>query len=574
MERTPLQLMDFTSLYAVVEDFRKILIPSKFEKAQQPDKNTIQLGMRTYKKLKWIEISWLAEAPRIVEIPPPNTKGTKSTLAKQLQNLLSRMALVEINQEDFERVVELKFADRPGGEILKTLVIEIMGRHSNLLLLDKERKIITLGRQVREHQSRLRPISTGDLYSPPPTLKGIKPSLKEPFNKWKNRLSLIPNTLKKSLQQTYQGLSPALILQIAGPCKKQSLALTESNTIDLSNNQWELLYKNWTSWLFSIEEKNFCLSFEGSTSFQVWNYSKESAIKKNDLSLSLGIYYKNYIDNKRIENSTQSIRKKLIRSRVLEVLFLKEQNNLLNKTTDNNLIQRMADEILTKPQPSKIDIKEAQNLYSKAKKLRRSIPLIKERINHHKLQIKNIDLTELFLEEILDNDWENNQEKIESLILLENEIDEIFSKDKNGKKHKKRYFNKCMRIMEFKSPSGLTIQIGRNHRQNDLISFKQARKGDLWFHAQECPGSHVILKSSNGSAEEEDMQVAANLAALFSRAKRNNKVSVTVVPAKSLKRINGSVPGALSYQGGNIIWGEPANGIEYLKDADMEVNIK
>ena len=574
MERPLLQLMDFTSLYAVVEDFRKIIIPSKFEKAQQPDKNTIQLGMRTYKELKWIEISWIAEAPRIVEIPPPNRKGNESTLAKQLQHLLSEMALVEINQEDFERVVELKFANRPGGEILKTVVIEIMGRHSNLLLLDKDRKIITLGRQVREHQSRLRPLSTGDIYSPPPILKGIKPSLKEPFNKWRNRLCLIPNKFKKSLQQTYQGVSPALTLQIAGPCKKQSLALTESSTIDLSNNQWELLYKNWTYWLLSIKEKNFCLSFEGSTPFQVWNYSKEKIIKNNDLSLSLGIYYKDHIEYKRIENSSQLIRNKLVRARYSETLNLQEQNNLLSKTTENNFIQRMADELLTKPKPSKTEIKQAQNLYSKAKKLRRSIPLIKERIDHHSLQIKNIDLTELFLEEILENEWENKHEKIENIISLENEIDELFSKEKNKNKQNNKHSNKYMKIMEFKSPNGLIIQIGRNHRQNELISFKKARKGDLWFHAQECPGSHVILKSSNGSAEEEDLQVAANLAALFSRAKRNNKVSVSVVPAKSLKRLNSSVPGSLSFQGGNIIWGKPANAIQYLKHENIEVNIK
>ena len=91
-----------------------------------------------------------------------------------------------------------------------------MGRHSNLLLLDEQRRIIALGRQVRDHQSRVRPLSTGDSYSPPPMLQGLAPDPTEGFERWKERLSLLPIPLRKALQQTYQGISPALALQLAG----------------------------------------------------------------------------------------------------------------------------------------------------------------------------------------------------------------------------------------------------------------------------------------------------------------------------------------------------------------------
>jgi hypothetical protein len=100
--------------------------------------------------------------------------------------------------------------------------------------------------------------------------------------------------------------------------------------------------------------------------------------------------------------------------------------------------------------------------------------------------------------------------------------------------------------------------VGRNHRQNEWISLRQARRGDLWFHAQECPGSHVVLKSSEGNASERDLQAAADLAAHFSRARGNSRVAVLMVPSEALQRIPGSGPGTVRHRGGEVLWAEPA----------------
>jgi predicted ribosome quality control (RQC) complex YloA/Tae2 family protein len=112
--------------------------------------------------------------------------------------------------------------------------------------------------------------------------------------------------------------------------------------------------------------------------------------------------------------------------------------------------------------------------------------------------------------------------------------------------------------LELISPDGLRLQVGRNHRQNDWISLRQARRGDLWFHAQECPGSHVVLKSSEGCASERDLQAAADLAAHFSRARANGRVAVVMVPSESLQRIAGAGPGTVRHRGGEVVWAEPA----------------
>jgi predicted ribosome quality control (RQC) complex YloA/Tae2 family protein len=107
------------------------------------------------------------------------------------------------------------------------------------------------------------------------------------------------------------------------------------------------------------------------------------------------------------------------------------------------------------------------------------------------------------------------------------------------------------------SPSGILVQVGRNHRQNDWISLRQARSGDLWFHAQECPGSHVVLKSSNAPADEDDLQLATDLAAYFSRARGNSIASVVMVPTNQLQRIAGAGPGTVRHGSGEIRWGHP-----------------
>jgi predicted ribosome quality control (RQC) complex YloA/Tae2 family protein len=111
--------------------------------------------------------------------------------------------------------------------------------------------------------------------------------------------------------------------------------------------------------------------------------------------------------------------------------------------------------------------------------------------------------------------------------------------------------------LELRSSGGLRLQVGRNHRQNEWISLQQARRGDLWFHAQECPGSHVVLKGSEGTPSDEDLQEAADLAAHFSRGRANGRVPVVMVPTGDLQRIAGAGPGTVRHRGGTVLWAMP-----------------
>ena len=564
MNKVPIQIMDLTTLKAVVFELSQDIVPSRFETAQQIDSHTIQLGLRTLEKLTWIEISWLPESPVIVSIPPPKRYGEKSTLAKQIKHLLVNLALVDIKQIGFERIVRFKFSSRPGKEIEKELIVEMMGRHSNILLLDRSGKVITLGKQIKESQSRLRPIGTGDIYTSPPPLKGLVPVLSEPFNSWKDNICLVPSTFKNSLKDTYQGISPALTLQIVSSDYKESLKIINKPVTSIELETWEAIYKRWKEWLLDLKNSNYTINFEGPTDYIVWG-KKESTAKNKKIGLSLSIYYSNKILERKINSIREKLKKDLANSKGHEKRKLDVQELLIKNISEYVTMQNKAKSILTLPSPTKKQIIEAQSLFKEAKRKKRSRESILNRINFHKKKISDIQCCESFLNSFLYEENEDNKNKLESIIELKEEVEEYICIKKNNSKFKlNRKKENSSNIKEIQSPNGLRIQIGANNRQNELISLRKGKKGDLWFHAQETPGSHVVLKSSDGLMEETDIQLAADLASFFSRARGNKLTPIIMVPIENLQRIPGSLPGTVSHRGGKVLWGKAERAAKYF----------
>ena len=554
--------MDLTSLRAVLNDLKPQLLPSRFEKAQQPDGTTLQLGFRSLRGMLWLELSWQADAPRLVQIPPPPRRGAGSTLAQQIQHSLRQMALVELRQQGFERVVEFRLAPRPGDAVSRVVVLELMGRHSNLLLLDQDRRVIALGRQVRDHQSRVRPISTGDPYGAPPPLQGHPPSRAETFERWRERLSLLPLPLRQALPQTYQGISPVLARQLAGQ-------LLESPVDELNPSDWAGLHQRWQQWLDCLDAPQHRLieSSDGSYGIACVEATEANtdakAVSASGLALKLGSWYRQRLDQREITRTCQELMHRLGRWRKKEESALDDQRRRLQACDDSDDLQQQADALLCLARPSRDEVDQAQKLYRRARKLRRSVAVLEERIIHHTDRLNLIIGSEGFIENLQAAGWQDVPSRIEALIGLKQELEDLLNPV--GRRERKRQQQHIPQPLELRSPSGLTIQVGRNHRQNEWISLRQARSGDLWFHAQECPGSHVVLKSSAGLADEQDLQMASDLAAYFSRARGNVRVAVVLVATEQLQRIAGAAPGTVRHSGGEVRWGDPQRGEAQLQ---------
>ena len=558
MAKSTLQVMDLTSLRAVLADLRAQIIPSRFEKAQQPNQQSLQLGFRTLKGMVWLELSWQADAARLVQIPSPSRIGSGSTLAQQVQHGLRQLALVELEQRNFERVVLFHFAPRPGEVSVRTLVLELMGRHSNVLLLDDQKRITAIARQVRQHQSRVRPLSTGDPYVSPPALQSLPPSREEPFEQWKRRLTLVPVDLGKALRDTYQGISPALTKQLIHFSSKDEAPIplsTSTPVEEISDNQWRLLHARWTRWLNQLRCEDFILQLDEAGGYRVWNDPADSSSNSESLSLRLGLYYRKHLNERQLLKESQDLQQLLEQSRQREQAQRLEQIERLNATGGADELQHQADAILCQAAPDRASIEQAQKLYQRAKRLRRSIPLIEERLVHHDQRLALIDGSAGFLADLMQADWDDADDRNRQLRELKVELEDLLT----PRRHRRRSGPPPgqPQPLEIRSQHGLVIQVGRNHRQNEWISLRQARAGDLWFHAQECPGSHVVLKASEAAASESDLQLAADLAAWFSRAKGNRHVPVVMTGVEHLQRIPGTAPGTVRHRQAELVWAEP-----------------
>ena len=560
---TSLQQMDLTTLRAVLWDLRRRIVPSRFEKAQQPEPGTIQLGFRSLKGMVWLELSWQADAPRLVEVQAPPRSGSGSTLAQQLQHSLRQLALVELHQAGFERVVEFHLARRPGEPVLRVLVLELMGRHSNMLLLDEHRRVIALGRQVRDHQSRVRPISTGDLYTPPPPLQGLAPDPTEAFERWQSRLRLVPIPLGKALQQTYQGISPALAEQLAGDLRRRSVA-------ELDPEQWNELHQRWCLWLNQLQNEQFALVTESDGRYRVWGASDSGEPSINSLAMNLGSLHRQRLERRALTRLSDELRQRLERWRNKEQAALDDQQHRLRATEGHETLQSQADALLCLHNPSREEVDEAQKLYRRARKLRRSRPILEQRLKHHQQRLQLITESETFIDDQLGAEWQACAARLTALNDLRDELEELLLPSGRHPARRLRGRKNEPSPLELVTPGQLTVQVGRNHRQNDWISLRRARSGDLWFHAQECPGSHVVLKSSNGLADEADLALATDLAAYFSRARGNSRVPVVMVPTDQLQRIPGAGPGTVRHGPAEIRWGDPQRAVNHLRAPSLQ----
>ncbi|MGB5134669.1 MAG: NFACT RNA binding domain-containing protein [Prochlorococcaceae cyanobacterium] len=544
--------MDFTSLRAVVTEWRAVLVPSRFEKAQQDSAHSVQIGLRHLQGMGWLELSWQAEAARVHAIDTPPRQGEGSTLAQQLQHALRGLALIRIDQPGWERVVELGFARRPGEPVQRWLVAELMGRHSNLFLLDGDRQVVTLARQVKPSQSRLRPIGTGDPYQPPPPLNGEPPSLEEGFESWQRRLTLLPLPLGQALRDAYLGISPALAAQLAPQ------AWLEQEVGSLGATHWHQLWQHWRGWLQALAAERFSWRpLDGG--YACWE-QEPAATPAGGLAINqaMAAYYRDHLGRQQLQQRRQHIRQLLERLHQRESSQLQEQQALLAAVPAADELQRRADALLSQLLPERSCIDEAQKLYRKARKLRRSAAAITARIELHHRHLAALADSLTYLE---------HAETLEQLLAIEEELESLRGRSgttRPGRRGQTSAKAEGPRPLELRSTSGIALQVGRNHRQNEWIAFRQARRGDLWFHAQELPGSHVVLKSSEAPAMDSDLQCAADLAAHFSRGRANGRVPVVMVPVEDLQRIPGAAPGTVRHRGGEVIWGEPERALNLL----------
>ncbi|MGD1909204.1 MAG: NFACT family protein [Leptolyngbyaceae cyanobacterium] len=568
-----MQPVDVTTLMATCADLRQGWLPARCEQIVQRDRTTLCIALRTLKGRDWLTISWHPQAARLhIGAAPPKQPDT-FTFSQQLKHQLNGLALVSIEPvAPWERALDLCFARRPGDPVLWHLYVEIMGKYSNVILVNHQNQIVTAAHQVSEQQSSVRPILTGAPYALPPALTGPRPALDEPQNRWQERIALVPNPLKKALIKAYCGLSSALVRDLVNQAE---LELSQS-TATLTDADWDRLFNQWQRWLHCLSHGQFY------PQLTAYGYTMIGPVQtaKNSLQEMLQTYYSDRFNRQEFERLHHQLGQ-VLKGRLRKLSHKADGFcDRLDQATQADQYRQQADLLMAYSHqwqpgletmtvddfetgepvtlaldPDKTAIQTAQQLYKRHQKLKRSRDAIAPLLAEVQQEIAYLEQVDAARQQI------ETYAAVADLIALQEIRDELvqegYLKDPTYRPQSRPAADRVA-VRKFATPNGLAIWVGRNNHQNDQIVSHLATDYDLWFHTQEIPGSHVLLRLSAGEVPSDaDLQYVADIAAYFSRAQQADQVPVVYTEPRHVYKPKGAHPGMVIYKHERVLWGQP-----------------
>lgn len=573
-----MQPVDLTTLTAACGELRTSWLPARLEQVYQRDRFTLTLALRTLKNRGWLTLSWHPQAARIcIDTPPPRTPDT-FTFSQQIWHQLNGLALVGIETiAPWERVLDLQFARRPGEPALWHLYVEVMNKYSNVILANQENLIVAAAHQVSSQQSSVRPIQTGQPYEPPPALTETIPSLQESQERWQERLTLVPGTLKRNLVKSYRGLSSALVLSML-----DAAGLEGDRPVDtLEPSEWQQLFACWQHWLKSLDQQTVHPGWtDRGYTVLGWGINQPVATVQ-DLVRQ---YYTAQLDRQEFDQLRQQLQQKL--KSLLGKLHTKQQTfqTRLQQSDQSDQQRQQADLLMAhlhlwQPgmrtidlpdfetgeavpislDPEKNAVQNAQALYKTHQKLKRARLAVEPLLAEVEAEVSYLEQVEAAIAQL---GQYHHSTDLEALREIRDElIQQGYLEGSHHRGNSPHRDDLASKPHCYRTPSGFELLVGRNNRQNDQLTFRLATDYDLWFHTQEIPGSHVLLRLEPGRvAEEVDLTFAADLAAYYSRARQSDRVPVVYTEPKNVFKPRGAKPGMAIYKQERILWGQPQRG--------------
>jgi predicted ribosome quality control (RQC) complex YloA/Tae2 family protein len=569
------QQVDLTTLRALKHELSVHWIPARLEQVYQCDRFTIKLALRTLQQRGWLTLCWHPQAARLgIGSAPPRLPDT-FTFSQQLLHQLNGLALVAIEQvAPWERVIDLQFAQRPQEPAQWHLYVEIMGKYSNVILTTADQILVTAAHQVTPQQSRVRTIQTGKLYELPPKLLGPTPSWQEPQEQWRDRLTLIPGSLQSTLPKVYRGLSSVLTLELLTAAELEPTRTTDS----LTPPEWDTLFQVWRRWLAVLEKHTFIPCWLARGGYSVLGWDCKAPVPS--VQVLVEEYYTTQLNQQHFQHLRQQLLQKLqslLTKLQTKAKLFREQQAASDQAeqqrqqadllmahlhrwqpgmTQITLPDFATEQPVTIPlNPEQNAVQNAQSLYKKHQKLKRSrqhIEPLRSAVEQEIAYLTQVKAAVEALEQLQQGEdlhvlIEIREELIQQQYLREPGYQSV--SQSQGQSDFYRYH----------SPGGWELLVGRNNRQNEHLSFRVAGSYDLWFHAQEIPGSHVLLRLDPGAHPgEADLAFAANMAAFYSQARHSTQVPVVWTQPQHLYKPKGAKPGMVVYKHERILWGNPA----------------
>lgn len=565
---------DGITIAALTAELKDKLVGGRVMKISQPERDEIVLVIKNYNQYKLL-LSADASLPLVyITNQTKEAPLTSPAFCMLLRKHLQSAKIIDISQPEFERIIYIDFEhlDDMGDLKQKRLIIEIMGKHSNIIFCDSEGTIIDSIKRVPSSVSSVREVLPGREYFITKTLDKLNP-LTVTEEEFKKEVLGQPQPIPKAIYTRLTGISPVMAQEITYRASMSA----ELDALGLDEDIKIHIYKTFKRTMEDVESASFMpevyMESDNPKEYSALELTSIKSlegisIKKYDsISALLEEYYESKNIATRIKQRSTDLSKIIANAISRESKKYELQLKQL-KDTEKRDTYRVYGELLTTygyglseglkeatlnnyytgedikiPLEAELSpIENAKKYFDKYSKLKRTYEALTKYIVETKEELDHLGSIKVAL------DMARFEE---DLFAIREELAEFGYMKKHDKSSKKTQKGKngrrVSRPFHYVVGDGFHVYVGKNNYQNDELTFKFANGADWWFHAKGCPGSHVVLKTEGREVPDAVFEQAASLAAFYSANKDNDKVEVDYLERRNVKKPNGAKPGFVVY---------------------------
>lgn len=555
--------IDGITIYAMAKELNQVLEHCKIEKVNQPTKDEIVLTVRKKGFNQKLLINTSSNNPR-VHFLKENRENPKTPpmFCMLLRKHLAGAIITNVETFDFERLMKIEVLayDEMGVQAKKYLIIELMGKFSNLILMQNDKLIIDCAKRV-DFESSIRPLLPNIFYEYPP--KQEKISILDINDDFIDNVKDADDIVK-----SIKGICPVTAKTLFEDGDFRENILNFKDYVEKSDFKSYILYKDGKVADFSIIKiKGFesleCDNFSGTLCDFYEQKDKTNALKSVHKELSKTV--KNLITRQKkkiiVQNEELEQTKTRDTLKVYGDLIVSNLYAITNEKSESIKLINYFDENMSEIEiPLDIKLSPKQNAdkyFLKYNKFKNAEKILIQ-------ELKKGEINLVYLESVLESI--ERTENTAELLEIKAELVQAGFVKKSSKTSKKPILSLPNKYI---SKEGYTIYSGKNNTQNDTLTMKTASKNDLWFHTQNIHGSHVILLSNGQQVDDETILECAMIAVQNSKAKNSQNVPVDYCKIANVKKPKGAKAGMVIFENYNTIYATPnAQRIEEMKIND------
>lgn len=535
--------LDGIFLYHLKNEIASFAVDSRVDKIHQPSRDEIVISLRSREGSRKLLMSCNADSARIhfTEFAPENPPKPPM-FCLMLRKRLTGAWITSIEQDNLERILRINFSgtDELGDKTNYALIIEIMGKYSNIIFIDSDNRIIDSLKRVDESKSHIREILPGVTYVAPPAQDKLN-IFTDDISVIKEKIADSNKGIYKAFLETVKGVSPIVCREIENGLSLEDFKKMAENPVPtavivdapkdftfIDVKQYGSIaeiktYESFSRLLdFFYYEKVRLMRIKARSSelFKTLSTLQERAVRK-------AVNRQNELDECK-DKETYRLFGDLISANQYRLEKGAPYYDLENYYDDNKIIRIPADVTLSPSQNS-------QKYYKEYRKKQIAESKLKDFISQAKAEAEYFDTV---IDELSRAKTDSEISEIKEELAAGGYIKKSQNKNKN---------TKSLKPMQFKTRDGFNVLVGRNNLMNDRLTLKTAKNYDTWFHVQDTAGSHVICETSGTEITGTAIHDCAVIAAYFSKARESSNVAVDYTLVKNVKKPNGAKPGYVIY---------------------------